>query len=258
MPTKNVNGEASNLSSTNSTVENTINTKDKEKISASEEKSRQEMADLFATTSINQNNNLANVVDQQKKEAEANPQNMDLYFGGNASHNKIDKSMSSITKAKDNDNDKITEQLQHTVASITHEITDNVNQIKQLEDKLNELSKLLSTVNKNIGAIDSKVLGLTESVDSLTQDVSNVKKVVADEDIDLTANANKPENEAVLTYKAPGYSIHAIIPGRAWLKSSSGQIITVAEGDTVGDYGTVAVIDAANNIVRTSSGVSFR
>ena len=179
---------------------------------------------------------------------------MELYFGNNTPNDKLDKNFA----AKAQETSQQTIQLQQTVESITQEMTENVNQIKQLETKINDLSSLLTTINQNIGTIDARMLGLTETVDSITQDVSNVKKVLAEEDLDLASTSTKASADTQLTYKPPGYSIHAIIPGRAWLKSSSGQIITIAEGDVIGDYGTVAVIDAANNIVRTSSGVSFR
>lgn len=260
-----------NAKSTTDTTNNNNATNNPEQSKASatakSDKAQKEMADLFSTTSVEQSNSLENVVAEQAREsaaaaiAKSKNQNMDLYFGSNTPRNKIDNNDRQSDKDRENkerEEYKMQAQLHHTVESMTQEITENVNRIKQLEDKLGEMTKLLAKVNQNIGAIDARMLGITESVDSLTRDVSNVKKVIADEDLDLAGPANKSEPKTQLTYKPPGYSIHAIIPGRAWLKSSSGQIITVAEGDAVGDYGTVAVIDAANNVVRTSSGVSFR
>jgi hypothetical protein len=223
------------------------------KNASGDEKTREEMADLFATTDAEQTNNLATALAKQTKEQGPNQSNMELYFG-NANANKSDKK----APPKIEDVSQQTVQLQQSVESITQEITENVNQIKQLETKLNDLSSVLTKINQNLGSMDARMLGLTEAVDSITQDVSNVKKVIAEEDLDIASSSTKTTTDTQLTYKPPGYSIHAIIPGRAWLKSSSGQIITIAEGDVVGDYGTVAVIDAANNIVRTSSGVTFR
>ncbi len=229
-----------------------------------EEKSRAEMADLFASNVPEQTNNLETALAQQgaqsqdkeknKGSKQNSSANMDLYFGNSSLNNKLNKK----SGPKEQEISQQTAQLQQTVESITQEMTENVNQLKQLETKINDLSTVIAKVNQNIGTMDARMLGLTEAVDSITQDVSNVKKVIAEEDLDVTSNSSKTTADAQLTYKPPGYSIHAIIPGRAWLKSSSGQIITIAEGDVIGDYGTVAVIDAANNIVRTSSGVSFR
>lgn len=156
----------------------------------------------------------------------------------------------------------IPDEINATLDSISEEMTLNVNQIKQLETTITGLASTLEQLNKSISAMDNRVLGLTETVDGLAQDLNNVKKIMTDEDVDLTStssvklsNKSKP---SALKDSAPDYSVHAIIPGRAWLKSASGQIITVTEGDKVGDYGTIAVIDAANGLVRTSSGITFR
>jgi archaellum component FlaC len=153
-------------------------------------------------------------------------------------------------------------EINATLDSISEEMTLNVNQIKQLESTISNLASTVEQLNKTISAMDNRVLGLTETVDGLAQDLTNVKKIMADEDVDLTSSSsvkftNKKQAQP-LKESAADYTVHAIIPGRAWLKSSSGQIITVTEGDKVGDYGTVAVIDAANGLVRTSSGITFK
>jgi hypothetical protein len=57
--------------------------------------------------------------------------------------------------------------------------------------------------------------------------------------------------------KMPAYYVQAIIPGRAWLKNADGQVITVAPGDSVPGYGTVATIDSQSGLVVTSTGTKF-
>ena len=140
-----------------------------------------------------------------------------------------------------------------TIDNITTDLTANVNQIKELQNNLKEILRSISNVNNNINNVDSKILNLTNTVDNLS---INIKKYTQEEDLDLTANVRPSEPD--LFSNTPEYLVHAVIPGRAWLKSSSGQIITVAEGDSLGDYGKIALIDTANNLVRTSSGVVFR
>ncbi len=153
-------------------------------------------------------------------------------------------------------------EVKSTLQHMSEEMTVNVNNIKQLEVTIAQLAATIDQLHKSITAMDNRVLGLTETVDSLSQDVSNVKKVIADDDLDLTnpgtVKLSPGSQVAPLSSTAPNYSVHAIIPGRAWLKNANGQIITVTDGDKVGDYGTIAVIDAANGIVRTSSGIIFR
>jgi len=153
-------------------------------------------------------------------------------------------------------------EIRTALQSISEEMTSNVNNIKQLESTINTLTTTVDQLNKVVNAMDNRVLGLTETVDSLSQDLTNVKKVMVDEDMDLASPGtvkftNKKQTQSI-NNASPSYTVHAIIPGRAWLKSSSGQIITVTEGDKIGDYGTVAVIDSNNGIVRTSSGIVLK
>ena len=152
-------------------------------------------------------------------------------------------------------------EIRNAIQNISEEMTTNVNNIKQLEAAISVLNNTVEQLNKTINAMDNRVLALTETADSLSRDLANVKKVMIDEDMDLASPgtikfSNKKQQPAMNT--TPNYTVHAIIPGRAWLKSSSGQIITVTEGDKIGDYGTIAVIDSANGLVRTSSGIILK
>jgi hypothetical protein len=50
------------------------------------------------------------------------------------------------------------------------------------------------------------------------------------------------------------YSVQAIIPGRAWLKSDNGETITVAEGDIIKGIGRVTRIDPYDGVVEINLG----
>lgn len=50
------------------------------------------------------------------------------------------------------------------------------------------------------------------------------------------------------------YTVQAIIPGRAWLKSDAGDTVTVAEGDVLKDYGRITKIDPYDGIVEIDTG----
>lgn len=159
----------------------------------------------------------------------------------------------------------IPQEVRAALQNISEEMTVNVNNIRQLEGTISNMAITLDHLNKTISAMDNRVLSLTETVDGLSQDLANVKKIMVDQDLDLTlpgnvksSNSSSRKQLQSISSTEPNYNVHAIIPGRAWLKSASGQIITVTEGDKVGDYGTVAVIDAANGLVRTSSGIIIR
>jgi hypothetical protein len=50
------------------------------------------------------------------------------------------------------------------------------------------------------------------------------------------------------------YTVQAIIPGRAWLKSDAGDTVTVAEGDVLKDYGRITKIDPYDGVVEIDTG----
>jgi hypothetical protein len=54
-----------------------------------------------------------------------------------------------------------------------------------------------------------------------------------------------------------GYSVQAIIPGRAWLRSDSGDTVTVAEGDMLRGLGRIVRIDPYDGIVKIATGTKI-
>lgn len=51
------------------------------------------------------------------------------------------------------------------------------------------------------------------------------------------------------------YFLKAVVPGRAWLESTEGDLITIKEGDVIPEYGTVNKIEHNEGWVETSSGL---
>jgi chorismate mutase len=169
----------------------------------------------------------------------------------------------------------------HTEASETTKLQDGLNklntqidsilsQIKYLDAYSREVSDNLNRLNESISTMDTRILTLTNTTSTLSKDVGNVKNqvgqvraVLKEDGLDVSDFAPKTKSHTQnksepLTTPEPEYTVHAVVPGRAWLKSTKGQIVTVAEGDTLGNYGKILVIDAANGVVLTSSGVAFR
>jgi hypothetical protein len=74
---------------------------------------------------------------------------------------------------------------------------------------------------------------------------------------DAIGGSPTAEPVRMMTKPAPGprvnYSVQAIIPGRAWLKSEAGDTVTVAEGDVVKDLGRVTKIDPYDGVVQIDS-----
>ncbi len=169
---------------------------------------------------------------------------------------------------------KETVQLSQNLNKLNNQIDYILNQIKYLDsytrdvsDNLNKLNDAINTMDARINAVTNTTSTLSKDVGSVRNEIGQFKNVLQDDGLDLSAGTapstmtkKKPDHqEDKITIEEPEYTVHAVIPGRAWLKSSKGQqIITVAEGDAVGNYGKILVIDAANGVVLTSSGIAFR
>lgn len=141
--------------------------------------------------------------------------------------------------------------------------------IKNLDVYSHEVSESLGHLNNAVTTIDNQLVTLTNTTSSLSTDVetvrnevTHVQKVLKDDGLYenpvQAGNTRGEMEEGRILMEQPEYKVHAVIPGRAWLKSVKGQMLTVSEGDTIGNYGKVLVIDAANGIVLTSSGIAFR
>ena len=70
---------------------------------------------------------------------------------------------------------------------------------------------------------------------------------------------NKPA--APVKHNTPSklrYNVEACLNGRAWLRDSHGNTLTVSIGDIIPGYGAIVAIDSVNTLVSTSSGSIFR
>lgn len=141
---------------------------------------------------------------------------------------------------------------------------------KKLEDQDNTLKARITTLegqlanaNQNAAQANAGIEKLQNELTALNtavQDLGSQIKVFQEErekQLQKAAAKKQPPRKVVESAN-PNLSVYAIIPGRAWLRSSNGKTITVTEGDNVPEYGKVLKIDAGNGVVVTSSGVSLR
>jgi prefoldin subunit 5 len=168
-------------------------------------------------------------------------------------------------------------ELTQGLNKLNDQIDSILTQIKYLDSYSREVSENLNKLNEAITAMDSRLSALTNTTSTLSRDVGNVRnevgqvrQVLKDDGLDINQqfdsgssgdavhHRSSAHKEAKVLIEQPEYTVHAVIPGRAWLKSARGQIMTVTEGDSIGNYGKVLVIDASNGVVLTSSGVAFR
>ncbi len=159
--------------------------------------------------------------------------------------------------------------LHQELNALNNQIDSILNQIKYLDTYSREVSANLNKLNTSLNAMDNRLLTLIASTATLSQEVGAAKsemgqmrEILKENRLDTTPlflPKTKQEQKGVpIIIAKPEYKVHAVIPGRAWLKSTKGQIVTVTEGDSIGHYGKILVIDAPNGVVLTSSGVVFR
>lgn len=178
----------------------------------------------------------------------------------------------SISEAEKN---RLLEEAQMThlarLDKLNNQIASILGQIKYLDVYSREVSVNLNKLNGSISTINNRLLALIDTTSTLSKDVGTVKnemgqvkEILKEGGLDTnTAPLSKgkqacPENEGQIAIAEPEYRVHAVVPGRAWLKSTKGQLVTVTEGDSIGSYGRILIIDAANGVVLTSSGIAFR
>ncbi len=161
------------------------------------------------------------------------------------------------------------QQLNLVLDKLNQQMETNLNQIKYLDSYTQEISKTMSKINESITAMDHRLLAVTNTTQNLSNEVGTVrnevgqvKQVLGEDVLDLPSGPGKmPNMDKACAVPCPvetEYVVHAAIPGRVWLKSIKGQIITLTEGEVLGNYGKVLVIDAVNGVVLTSSGTTFR
>ncbi len=129
-------------------------------------------------------------------------------------------------------NTKIANLLQTEYAQ---KMTDYETQNRALQTKLQDLSTRLSMVETNSNR-------LTRSPRSPVR-VMPMKNSQAS--VVITPRVAEPKMI---------YTVQAIIPGRAWLKSDAGDTVTVAEGDVLKGYGRVTKIDPYDGVVVIDTG----
>lgn len=114
--------------------------------------------------------------------------------------------------------------------------------IERLNTQMNDLQTSLSNM-------DSKLANLTASLQTLTNEAARQQETAKAKE-----NARKKATQAAKAAPMPVYYVKAMVPGRAWLVTGSGNTMTVSLGSNLPGYGIVQVIDTTQGILMTSSG----
>lgn len=136
-------------------------------------------------------------------------------------------------------NEQLMMQLQ---SDYTQKINDYATQNKLLQDQMQALSNRVSTMEAQ----------LTQLIQALTPQSPAQS---SNQTQTLAPGSLVPEKPSVSAAEVKSaYTVQAVIPGRAWLRSENGEAITVAEGDTIKDLGRVTKIDPYDGVVEVNTG----
>ena len=120
--------------------------------------------------------------------------------------------------------------------------TQYAQKLADFQTQNDQLRGQVQELNNRVAAMEVAFHQLTKILRSMSRQASNSAVMTTQ-----TIRSSSPSNRAA-------YTVQAIIPGRAWLKSDSGDTVTVAEGDVLKDYGRVTKIDPYDGVVNINAG----
>ncbi len=133
----------------------------------------------------------------------------------------------------------------HNAAIMNLLQTEYAQKMSELEMQSNLVRGKMDEMAKRVNRIESSLNQITQL---LQQNAPSANKSQA---TNMESTPMMPVRSAVPRVT---YSVQAIIPGRAWLKADTGDTVTVAEGDTLRDYGRIAKIDPYDGVVEIDTG----
>lgn len=135
------------------------------------------------------------------------------------------------------------------VTTTTASVPDEVEQSMQQQIRTNQ--QVIASLQSQMQQLQADLAQLTENLTTLTGQI----QILANEIKAVEMRRNIVESKKLLRFPTMQiYHLKALVPGRAWLQSLSGQVTTVTLGDRLAGYGIVQSIDVEQGIVTTSSG----
>lgn len=116
---------------------------------------------------------------------------------------------------------------------------------QMLVQRLTEMKSTLEQTTNRLSQLNSNIMVLSQELSEQEHELTRLKTQVVRKRHTVHRVVRKPVEV---------YYIQALIPGRAWLKSKRGAILTVSIGDKIRGYGTIKSIDPHQGEVITSLG----
>jgi len=136
--------------------------------------------------------------------------------------------------------------------------TTSYNQLQmEYTQKLNDFFAQNKILQDQIQTLNARVMSMEAQMNQMMQMFTRYGQDVTNNNMNnMNMNSVSPPQSAPPPMPDPkiAYSVQAIIPGRAWLRSDSGETVTVAEGDTIKDLGRITKIDPYDGVVEINTG----
>ena len=157
--------------------------------------------------------------------------------------------------------DLVTEnkQLKQTVESMQVALMRAGDKYNNLEQQMQSSNARITNMERSIAHVESQMSKVNNALQAIVAAATSQSAAMPSGYVSNTSGGG-----IRTTYQAPSdlgqanvYYIQAIIPGRAWIRTSNGQTITVTYNDEIAGLGKVTKIDAENGLVVTSSGAKI-
>ena len=163
--------------------------------------------------------------------------------------------MNPMANVAENPNSQVQQQVVTQETSFNTDVARKVSQLhSQYTQVITELSAQNKSLQGQIEELHSRVAGLETELHQLTGELLRQQGGAANIAPGKMNNSNPIAPELRAIDPRVSFNVQAIIPGRAWLRSDSGETVTVAEGDVIKDFGRITKIDPYDGIVEINTG----
>lgn len=148
-------------------------------------------------------------------------------------------------------------QLSDRVVSLEQQNTAIMNLLQtQFMQKISDADAERSQMRSQMRQLESHVDTMESAFHQLVKliEASSLSKEHAQQTTSVQAGSANAGGDETASQVAANYTVQAIIPGRAWLKSASGDTLTVADGDNLKGLGRVTRIDPYDGVVIIDTG----
>lgn len=135
------------------------------------------------------------------------------------------------------------------IANIAKENEKLINQLQiDYTQKLNAFTVQTKTLQDQLHTLNVRIASMENQMNQLIQALTTHGATTKTETVVESEPLAPPPIAKI------NYTVQAIIPGRAWLKSGNGETVTVAEGDMIRGVGRVTKIDPYDGLVEINTG----